>query len=138
MNSGHFELSNLTQFLIQRNAETKENSIESILENLIGRSAMFFNVFVFIELASWMKFPVVKKKIMLWFLLYHIVIYIIVIYLMWKHLFNVTSKKTRIIKFVINVTWLKTLGSFKAIGVDTMKNFKDMNICPFLWVYLFE
>lgn len=57
---------------------------------------------------------------------------------MWKHLFNVTSKKTRIIKFVINVTWLKTLGSFKAIGVDTMKNFKDMNICPFLWVYLFE
>lgn len=57
---------------------------------------------------------------------------------MWKHLFNVTSKKTRIIKFVINVTWLKTLGSFKTIGVDTMKNFKDMNICPFLWVYLFE
>lgn len=57
---------------------------------------------------------------------------------MWKHLFNVTSKKTRIIKFVINVTWLKTLGSFKTIGVDTVKNFKDMNICPFLWVYLFE
>lgn len=57
---------------------------------------------------------------------------------MWKHLFNGTSKKTRIIKFVINVTWLKTLGSFKTIGVDTVKNFKDMNICPFLWVYLFE
>lgn len=57
---------------------------------------------------------------------------------MWKHLFNVTSKKTRIIKFVINVTWLKTLASFKTIGVDTVKNFKDMNICPFLWVYLFE
>ena len=57
---------------------------------------------------------------------------------MWKHLFNVTSKKTRIIKFVINVTWLKTLGSFKTIGVDTVKNFKDMNICPFLWIYLFE